>query len=78
MSALQKLETSLSRIAALNPKYCALATVDAAGARADAARVDKAEAEGQWLGLLHGVTIAVKDNIEFGERPHGGGISVVR
>ena len=64
MSASQKLETSLSRISALNPRFRALATVDQAGARADAARVDRADAEGAWLGLLHGMTIAVKDNID--------------
>ena len=64
MSASQKLETSLSRISALNPRFRAFATVDEAGARADAARVDRADADGAWLGLLHGMTIAVKDNID--------------
>ena len=28
---------------------------------------DKAMEEGRWLGLLHGIPIAVKDNIETAE-----------
>lgn len=39
-------------------------TVTEEAALRDAERADAAAAEGQWLGLLHGMTVAVKDNID--------------
>ncbi len=50
------LQERLDRIAALNPAYCAMALVDADGARDAPA--------GQPGGLLRGMTLAVKDNID--------------
>lgn len=64
MGAVARTENQLARIERLNPKFRAFTTVDATGARRSAAEVDEAEADGRWLGLLHGVTIAVKDNID--------------
>ena len=64
MEALARTDRQLDRIARLNPQFRAFTTVDAAGARRSAAEVEEAEAEGRWLGLLHGVTVAVKDNID--------------
>lgn len=64
MSVSAKVEVQLDRIARLNPRYRAFVTVDADGARRRAAEIDAAEREGRWLGLLHGMTIAVKDNID--------------
>jgi aspartyl-tRNA(Asn)/glutamyl-tRNA(Gln) amidotransferase subunit A len=63
-SALARVDADLARIAALNPRFCAFATVDAAGARARTEEVDAATQQGRWLGVLHGMTIAVKDNID--------------
>ena len=60
----ERVEAKLDRIRALNPTFRAFATVDEAGARRRAREVDDAEADGRWLGLLHGMTIAVKDNID--------------
>ena len=54
----------LDRIPRLNPQFRAFTTVDASGARRSAAEIEEADAEGRWLGLLHGVTIAIKDNID--------------
>ena len=59
-----RVEGELDRIRALNPGFRAFAMVDEAGARRRAQEVDAAEADGRWLGLLHGMTIAVKDNID--------------
>ena len=59
-----RVEAELDRIRALNPAFRAFATVDEAGARRRAQEVDGAETDGRWLGLLHGMTIAVKDNID--------------
>jgi len=54
----------LDRIAALNPAYRAMALTDEAGALAAAAAADRTAARGGRTGLLHGVTVAVKDNID--------------
>ena len=59
-----RVEGELDRIRALNPSFRAFATVDEAGARRRAQEVDAAQADGRWLGLLHGMTIAIKDNID--------------
>jgi aspartyl-tRNA(Asn)/glutamyl-tRNA(Gln) amidotransferase subunit A len=64
MSAAAKVEAQLARIAACNPVMRAFTTVDEEGARRRAAEVDGAAADGRWLGLLHGMTLAVKDNID--------------
>ena len=59
-----RVEVELERIRGLNPAFRAFATVDEAGARRRAQEVDAAEADGRWLGLLQGMSIAVKDNID--------------
>lgn len=59
-----RVEAELDRIRALNPVYRGFVTVDEAGARRRAQELDSADADGRWLGLLHGMTIAVKDNID--------------
>jgi len=57
-------EKQLQTIAADDPAVNAFITVMADAARADAARLDKAAETGQWRGVLHGMTIGVKDNID--------------
>jgi len=63
-SAEQTVEHNLAQIAAHDDVLKANITVCADTARAEAKACDQAAANGQWLGLLHGMTIAVKDNIE--------------
>ena len=63
-SVSDRVEAKLDRVRVLNPTFRAFATVDEAGARRRAREVDTAETDGRWLGLLHGVTLAVKDNID--------------
>lgn len=63
-SAQQMVEHNLAQIAAHDGVLKATITVLKDDARAQAVVADEAAANGQWLGLLHGMTIAVKDNIE--------------
>ncbi len=63
-SALLATSEALERIERLNPHYCALATVTADDALRTAQQADTASVEGRWLGILHGMTLAVKDNID--------------
>ena len=63
-SASHGVEHNLARIAAYDDTIRANITVCAKEARAQAVGLDEAAERGQWRGLLHGVTVAVKDNID--------------
>jgi len=63
ISAVEVAQEALSRIAARNPLLHALLYVDAEGALAQAATIDRARAEGRPLGPLAGVPIVLKDNL---------------
>ena len=63
ISATARLEANLAAEKAWNPHVNAVIT-PIPSAQADAAAADKATSDGRWLGLLHGATIAVKDNID--------------
>lgn len=54
----------LKRIELLNPKLNAFITVTAESALAEAAIAEKEIKEGKWRGLLHGIPISYKDNID--------------
>ena len=58
------LERCLARIERLDPALNAMVTATAETARQQADACDRAAAEGRWLGLLHGIPVALKDNIE--------------
>ena len=58
------LERCLARIERLDPALNAMVTATAETAREQADACDRAAAEGRWLGLLHGMPVALKDNIE--------------
>ncbi len=62
-SAVARLEGNLAAEKAWNPHVNAVIT-PLPSARAEAEAADKAAREGRWLGLLHGATIAIKDNID--------------
>ena len=64
MSAVADARARLDRIRRLDGELKSFITVDEAGALAAAEAADKAAREGRWLGLLHGMTVAVKDNID--------------
>jgi len=63
-SCRQKVETQIAAIDAWNPHVNAMMTRNDDAARREADAADQAAGDGQWLGLLHGVTIMVKDNID--------------
>ena len=55
------LERCLARIERLDPALNAMVTATAESARQQADACDRAAAEGCWLGLLHGMPVALKD-----------------
>ncbi len=63
VTATELTQASLDRIADLNPTLNAFITVDAEGALATAAEVDRIRAEGGGLHPYAGIPIAIKDNI---------------
>jgi amidase len=77
LSALELLETTLSRIARLNPEVRAFATQTPELARREAARVDERIASGERALPLAGVPVAVKDLLATRDAPTHAG-TVVR
>ncbi|HEX5595434.1 MAG TPA: amidase [Micromonosporaceae bacterium] len=65
----------LDRIEELNPHLNAVVAVDREGALAAAARCDEIAAAGRSAGLLHGVPIVVKDNIDVRGLPTTNGFA---
>ncbi|MDB5560481.1 MAG: hypothetical protein JWQ36_3415 [Enterovirga sp.] len=63
-SAVVAAETALANIERWNPKTNAMLLVMADEARRTAEALDAMSARGGWGGLLHGVTISLKDNID--------------
>jgi aspartyl-tRNA(Asn)/glutamyl-tRNA(Gln) amidotransferase subunit A len=63
ISALALTESFLDRIRALNPSLNAYQTVTGNQALAQARKLDKELAAGQWRGPLHGVPFSLKDNL---------------
>lgn len=57
-------DAQLERIENDDPVVNAFITVMGDQARRDAAALDEAAEKGQWRGVLHGMTIGVKDNID--------------
>ncbi|HEU5159555.1 MAG TPA: amidase family protein [Streptosporangiaceae bacterium] len=64
VSAAEVLAAHLDRIERRNPALNAVVTLVAERAGAAAAAADKAAADGEFLGPLHGLPIAIKDNAD--------------
>ncbi|MBT4488250.1 MAG: hypothetical protein HOC72_11955, partial [Rhodospirillaceae bacterium] len=62
--ARENLENALSVIERHDAAINGMITVTAEQAREAADAADQAAANGQWLGLLHGMPMAIKDNIQ--------------
>lgn len=62
-SAVAATEACIENIQRHNETLNAVVTWDEEAALARAAEADRAAADGQWLGLLHGMTMTLKDNI---------------
>lgn len=69
LSSAELVEGYLARIAAEDPALGAFVDVAAASARRQAARADRARAQGRLVGPFHGVPIAVKDQHLVRGRP---------
>ena len=78
LTSLELTKTILDRIAALDPKLHAYATVTADLALAQAKAADTEIAAGRLRGPLHGVPIAVKDLCYTKGIPTGGGMAIHR
>ncbi|MFP6746509.1 MAG: amidase [Alphaproteobacteria bacterium] len=63
-AARDNLEAALAAIEQHDGAINAMITVTAGAAREAAEAADRAAAEGRWLGLLHGMPMAIKDNIQ--------------
>ncbi|MBT3171067.1 MAG: amidase, partial [Rhodospirillaceae bacterium] len=62
-SAVTATEASIENIHRHNETLNAVVTWDEEAALARAREADKAAGEGRWLGILHGMTMTLKDNI---------------
>jgi len=74
ISSTEAVRAALERIAAVNPQVNALVALDEHEALKAAAAADRALAAGEAVGPLHGVPIAIKDNVEQAGRPNTGGL----
>ena len=64
VSPVELTEACLTRIDALNPKVNAYITITQELAMAQAKEMEAEQKRGQWRGPLHGVPMALKDNID--------------
>lgn len=74
VSSREVIEAHLARIAAVNPQVNAVVRVLADQARVAATEADAAVARGDVLGVLHGVPITVKENIDMAGLPTTQGV----
>lgn len=72
--AVELVDACLREIAARNPRLNAFVNVDPDGARAAARESDARQRRGEVRGVLDGVPLAIKDNIDVAGRPAAAGI----
>ena len=74
ISSVEVTEAHVARMRAVNPKLNAI-VVDLSDEALKAARAaDQARAKGGELGLLHGVPITIKENVDYEGRPNPNGV----
>jgi amidase len=78
VSSREALEACLARMDAVNPRLNAVVDAMADAARADADAADAAIARGEPAGLLHGVPVTVKVNVDTRGRATTNGIVALR
>lgn len=77
-SSAKEIEACLARITRYDSELVAFLSVAETQAREQARRADEAAARGEWLGVLHGMAIAVKDNIDTAGIPTTSGADFLR
>lgn len=77
-SAREATASVLERIAQVNPRINALASVSAERALRDAELADQALLRGEPLGPLHGVPVTIKVNVDVAGEPTTGGIEAFK
>lgn len=78
ISPVELTQAYLDRIAALDERLHAFITVDSEGALASAKAAESAIASGKRLGPLHGIPMAVKDQMDATGLPTTGGSSILK
>jgi amidase len=78
VSAAEVVEAHLARMDAVNPKLNAVSRGLHAEARAAAEKADAAVASGAPLGLLHGVPVTIKDNVDIAGQSSPNGLPALK
>jgi amidase len=74
ISAVETVEAHLARMHAVNPRLNAVVVDLGEDALKAAHAADKQRAKGGELGLLHGVPITIKENVDYEGRPNFNGV----
>lgn len=74
ISAVETVEAHLDRMRAVNPKLNAVVVDLGEEALKAAHAADKQRAKGGELGLLHGVPVTIKENVDYEGRPNFNGV----
>ncbi|MGY4466210.1 Asp-tRNA(Asn)/Glu-tRNA(Gln) amidotransferase A subunit family amidase [Bradyrhizobium sp. LB9.1b] len=74
ISAVETVEAHLERMRAVNPRLNAVVVDLSEEALAAAHAADKQRAKGGELGLMHGVPITIKENVDYEGRPNFNGV----
>jgi amidase len=74
VSAVEVVEAHLGRMRAVNPRLNAVVVDLSEEALKAAHAADKQRAKGAALGLLHGVPITIKENVDYEGRPNPNGV----
>ncbi|MCK1721237.1 amidase family protein [Bradyrhizobium sp. 141] len=74
ISAVETVEAHLERMRAVNPKLNAVVVDLGEEALKAAHAADKQRAKGGALGLLHGVPVTIKENVDYEGRPNFNGV----
>ena len=73
ISSVEVTNVHIERMHAVNPKLNAIVVDLSEEALKSAKAADKASAKGTELGLLHGVPITIKENVDYDGRPNPNG-----
>jgi amidase len=74
ISSVEVIDVHIERMRAVNPKLNAVVVDLSEEALKAAKAADKASAKGTELGLLHGVPITIKENVDYDGRPNPNGV----